>query len=732
MHKKPLIFILYLATSYTWAQSSEKTVFVKKIAQEIHLDGELNEAFWQEANFADNFWQLFPTDSLKSINNTRVKLVYNDTHLFIGIEAQAVDEKFIVSSLRRDFSARTNDNVTVLFDTFRDGQNAFLFGVSAYGVQREGLISERGASINGFSLTWDTKWQSECVRLKDRFIIEIAIPFSSIKYPEGSQKWGFQSYRYDLQSNERSIWTHVDQNQIPINIGYFGTLVFEKPLPVSKIPVYFIPYVNGIASNDFTGNPNVERASIGGDLKIPVGNSLNLDVTLNPDFSNVEVDDIITNLTRFEISLPEKRQFFIDNGDLFGNFGSFRDAIPFFSRRIGIAKDPEGNTIQNNILGGVRLSGKLDQNWRLGLLNIQNQEDLANQIASNNNSMFALQRKVFGQSQIGLFMVNRQTFKNYDFVENSNRFNRVVGLDYNLNSANNKWLGKFYTHKSIQPDDTHGNLSARANLVYNTRIWRFASDWVHVDQDFRSDLGFIPRTGVFKSGTNAVRNFYPKTGKINSHQIDLLNLMWFQQDLNYQKTDHVFRFQYQIEFKNQSQLELSSKTQYIYLSSAFDPTRSENGTPLPGAMGYNFGEWGLRYLSPYAKSFNFNSEVSYGTFFNGTRLSYKGNASYRIQPIAVIRLLWDLNLIELPEPYPTANLFLISPKFELTLNKKLFWSTLIQYSNLTDNFGINSRIQWRFAPISDLYLVYNDNYYTQDFGPVFRSINLKLTYWLNF
>ena len=160
MHKKPLIFILYLATSCTWSQSSEKTVFVKKIAQEIHLDGELNEAFWQEANYEDNFWQLFPTDSIKSINNTRVKLVYNDTHLFIGIEAQAVDENFIVSSLRRDFSARTNDNVTVLFDTFRDGQNAFLFGVSAYGVQREGLISERGASINGFSLTWDTKWQS--------------------------------------------------------------------------------------------------------------------------------------------------------------------------------------------------------------------------------------------------------------------------------------------------------------------------------------------------------------------------------------------------------------------------------------------------------------------------------------------------------------------------------------------------------------------------------------------
>ena len=512
---KPLALFLCLATYFISAQTPERSVLVKKIDQEIVLDGKLNEAFWKTANSADNFWQLFPTDSLKSTNETIVKIVYNDTHLLIGIEALAVDENFIVSSLKRDFSARTNDNVTVLFDTFRDGQNAFLFGVSAYGVQREGLISDRGAAINGFNLTWDTKWQSECIRFKDRFVIEMAIPFSSIKYPEVSQKWGFQTYRYDLQSNERSIWTNVDQNQIPINIGYYGALVFEEPLTASKMPIYLIPYVNVIVSNNFNGEPVSKKVTVGGDLKIPVGNSLNLDVTLNPDFSNVEVDDIITNLTRFEISLPEKRQFFIDNGDLFGNFGSFRDAILFFSRRIGIAKDPSGNTIQNNIIGGILLSGKLDQNWRIGVLNIQNQEDLQNQIASNNNSMFALQRKVFGQSQIGLFMVNRQTFKDYAFLKDTNRFNRVIGLDYNLNSANNKWLGKFYTHKSIQPDDRQGNLSAQANLVYNTRIWRFSSDWVFVDQDFRSDLGFIPRSGVFKSGTNMVRNFYPKKGNIN-------------------------------------------------------------------------------------------------------------------------------------------------------------------------------------------------------------------------
>jgi hypothetical protein len=712
-------------------QQEKRSLFVKKIDQKIELDGALNEAVWGEAEVATDFWQMFPTDSLRSTNKTEVKLLYDDTHIYVGAYAKGVDANFMVSSLKRDFSARSNDNVTVLFDTFRDGQNAFLFGVSAYGVQREGLVSDRGVTINGFSLTWDIKWKAETVRGEDFFSIEMAIPLNSVKYPEGSQRWGFQTYRYDMQTNERSSWSPVPQNQIPVNLGYLGELVFEAPLRKNKTPLYVIPYINGISSNSFDQSPKTNAVKVGGDMKIAVGNGLNLDVTLNPDFSNVEVDDIITNLTRFEISLPEKRQFFIDNRDLFGNFGGSREAVPFFSRRIGIARDLEGNTIQNNILGGVRLSGKLDENWRLGVLSIQNQEDLSNNIASNNNAMFALQRKIFNQSQFGAFIVNRETVKDYDFLEEKDRYNRVIGLDYNLNSANNHWVGKFYTHKSFQPDDTQGNLSSGASINYNTRIWQFSSKWVYVDQDFRSDLGFIPRSGIIKTGISGTRIFYPKKGQINSHSIEVSNYNWQQKSLDYKKTDHFKRIEYNIEFKKQDQLTFLLRNQYVYLSNEFDPTRSENGIPLPANVDYEFNEWSVAYQSNVARLFNFSSQFSYGSFYNGTRFSYQGNTQFRIQPKVSMSLLWDYNQVRLPNPYPSANIILISPKLELTLNKKLFWSTLVQYSNQSDTLGINSRLQWRFAPLSDLYLVYNDNYYTREFGPVFRSINLKFTYWLS-
>ena len=728
-----LITLLFALNSIKSNAQTEKkrSVFVKKIDQNILLDGVLDEDIWDQAEIVADFWQNFPTDSLRSINKTIVKLLYDDTHIYISAFSKGIGPDFRVSSLKRDFSARSNDNITLLFDTFRDGQNAFLFGVNAFGVQREGLISGSGTSVSGFSLTWDIKWQTASNLNDNSFTIEIAIPLNSLKYPEGVKKWGFQAYRFDMQSNERSSWSPVPQNQIPINLGYLGELVFEQPLTRNKTPLYLIPYVNGLSSKSFEDNSTNNSLTIGGDLKLAIGNGLNLDVTLNPDFSNVEVDNIITNLTRFEISLPEKRQFFIDNGDLFKNFGGSREAVPFFSRRIGIARDGEGNTIQNNILGGVRLSGKIDENWRLGVLNIQNQEDLSNEIASNNNAMFVLQRKVFKQSQIGAFIVNRESLKDYEFLKEKDRYNRVFGLDYNLNSANNKWIGKFYTHKSFQPDDSEGNLSSGASLIYNTRIWRLSSKWVYVDQDFRSDLGFIPRTGIIKTGISGERTFYPKRGRINSHSIQLSNYSWQQKSLDYKKTDHFRRFEYNIEFKKQNQLGFSVRNQFIYLSNPFDPTRSENGEPLPANIDYTFNQWSVEYQSNLANLFNFSSELSYGSFFNGTRFSYQGNTEFRIQPKVVMSLLWDYNQVRLPEPYPSANIILISPKVELTLNKKLFWSTLVQYSNQSDNLGINSRLQWRFAPLSDLYLVYNDNYFTRDFGPIFRSINLKLTYWLS-
>ena len=165
---------------------------------------------------------------------------------------------------------------------------------------------------------------------------------------------------------------------------------------------------------------------------------------------------------RSKCFIPEKRQFFIDNSDLFGNFGTSFYTIPFFSLTIGLERDTTGNLIENSIIGGVRLSGKHSFNYRLVLLNIQIVENTGSEILPNNNMMLALQRQVFSKSNIGFFMLNRQSFLDYDFLCPENEYNRVLGMDFNLASPDNTWTDKFYLHKSLQPGDQKGNLSSQA------------------------------------------------------------------------------------------------------------------------------------------------------------------------------------------------------------------------------------------------------------------------------
>ena len=720
-----------LLISGVYAQESIRSINVKYISEEIALDGVLNEAAWQTADTGSDFWQFFPTDTTRSMNPTEFRLLYDDHTLYIGIRAEAQSGNYIVSSLRRDFSGVSNDNVTLMFDTFHDGTTAFMFGMTPYGVQRESFISGGGSERNSLNTTWDQKWLVESKMYDDHYVLEAAIPFSSVKFTEGETSWRVQCYRWDMQTNEQSAWAKVPQNQLLSSLAFMGKMVFEKPLGKSHTPFAIIPYINALTSKDFINDNPDSKLHFGGDAKVAIGNSMNLDITVNPDFSNVEVDDIFTNLTRFEVFLPEKRQFFIDNNDFFGSYGdAYNAAKPFFSRRIGLARDKSGNLIENRIIGGVRLSGKIGQDWRLGFLNIQTDEDVSNEIAGNNNMMLAVQRKMFSRSNLGFFAINRQTFKDYDFQDSNQEYNRVVGLDFNLASADNSWTGKFYLHKSFQPDDTNGNLSAQATVTYSPRKFSWTMDWMFVDEDFHSDLGFVPRTGILKNGNELSFNFYPKSGKISQHGPGIRALYYWRQNMDYKKTDHTYRLYYNINFNNQSTLSLASENRYIYLLNDFDPTRS-GGVPIPGNSGYTFNQYEVSYQSNPANVLAVRAESSGGQFYTGHNFTASTALTLRVQPWASINLNTRYDAIRLPEPHSNADYWLVTPEVDITFSKSLFWSTLIQYSNQRDNLGINSRLQWRFAPLSDLYLVYNDNYFTKDFGPKFRSINLKVTYWLN-
>ena len=729
--KDILFFTALFLALQGFSQTTNKSVFVNYIEKPIILDANLNEMAWQNSKGASGFWQYFPLDSIQAKQQATIKFLFDDDNLYVGIKVNALANDFIIPSLRRDFSASGSDNITLLFDTFNDGTNAFIFGTNPYGIKREMLLSGGGSELRDFTMAWDTKWKCKTAIKEDHYIAEMIIPLSAFKYREGETKWRFNSYQFDTQDNVRNTWVNIPQNQFIFNLAYMGEMIFEKPLGQSKTPVSIIPYVNTITAKDFENDISKTDLKFGGDAKFTIGNSLNLDVTINPDFSQVEVDQQVTNLTRFEISLPERRQFFIENSDLFADFGNNRDSNPFFSRRIGIAQDANGNIIENNIIGGVRLSGKVNNNLRVGLLTMQTAEDIKNEIPTVNNAVITLQQKVFKRSNISVMFINKQATKEYDFLADEDKYNRIIGLDYRLASEDNTWVGKYFLHKSFSQGVKDKNYSAGFSTQYFDRDFNVRLSGVYVGDNYESDLGFLRRTDIFKITPKIERTFWPIESTIQKHSFSITPIFIWKPELNFKNSDYVVISRWQASFKNTGEFTAEMYNRFTYLFSAFDPTGTDGAIALPIDSSYKYTTVSLGYRSDKRKTLSYQIEPSIGTFFNGKKYSFEANLAWRIQPKFSGSLQINYDKINLPDPYPDASIWLIGPKVDLTFNKSIFWSTFIQYSSQQKNVGINTRLQWRFAPLSDLFIVYNDNYFSNGFAPRFKSLNLKLTYWLN-
>ena len=725
-----LVLISFFFSSIVYGQSKydREPIDVRRTDAAVVIDGNLNDPIWQTATPSSDFWQYSPYDSVKAIKQTEIFMAYDDEFLYIAAKCYSAGNDYIIPSLKRDYRAGGSDNLTFLIDPFSDRTNAFIFGINPYGVLREALISNGGTEIGrDWDDSWDSKWTGAAEIYDNYWVGEIAIPFKSIRFKEGSKEWYFNSYRFDTQSNENTSWTRIPRNQFIINLAYMGKMKWEEPLKKTGSNISIIPYLAGGAVQDFEGKEGLDLSGgIGGDAKIAVTSGLNLDLTFNPDFSQVEVDRQVTNLDRFEIFFPERRQFFLENSDLFGSFGT-RNINPFFSRRIGIVQDTATDSnIENTIYYGARLSGKLDNNWRLGLLNMQTAKDELNGLPGFNYSVTAVQRKLFSRSNIGLIFVNRQAIDK-DSSDLFNPYNRVIGLDYNLASSDNKWSGKFFVHKSFSPEVKDKDWTYGARLVYNVR--KFRLQWRHeqVADNYNAEVGFVRRTDIVRMQPGARYFFYPDKGQITQHGPGLETDITIRPDSG--RIDHQVELFWSFNFLDTRRLNIRYRNFYTRLLDEFDPTNTD-GTPLPAFTEYNYSGIDLEYSSDRRKVLSYSIQPYFGQFYNGKRINLRGRFTYRFQPLGSISLNYNYNYIDLPEPYASTSLFLIGPRLDLTFSKNIFLTTLVQYNNQIDNINVNARFQWRFKPVSDFFLVYTDNY-TTGFNIKNRAIIAKLTYWLN-
>ena len=539
-------------------QNDAYQLHIHRATSPIVIDGSAHEPAWQSAEVASNFWMVLPMDTDRAKVRTDVRMTYDDHQLYLSAICYYGDVPgpYIVESLRRDWSFGKNDNFIFFLDTFDDQTNGFTFGVNAAGAQWDGLLYEGGKA----NLSWDNKWTSAVKNYKDRYELEIAIPFTSIRYKKGITRWGVNFSRLDLKTTEKSSWTPIPRQFPTASLALTGELIWDEPPPSQGSNISLIPYALGGLSRDYEAKtPLLTRHDVGMDGKVAVGSALNLDLTVNPDFSQVDVDQQVTNLDRYELFFPEKRQFFLENGDQFANFG-YPTIRPFFSRRIGLGGVP--------IRFGARLSGKLNKDWRLGVMDMQTGAADEALLPAENFSVFALQRRVFSRSNIGVLMVNKESAA-YRPAGAPSSYNRNLGVEYNLASADNLWTGKLLYLKSLQPGKNNSGSVYAGNLQYFSRRWLIGGQIENVDENYTAEVGYVPRRGYHHLLTTIGYTFLPEGGPILSHGPILTSSNFF--DWSGRLSDYETTLGYSVTLRSQSVFAATAGADYVRLLQPFDP-----------------------------------------------------------------------------------------------------------------------------------------------------------------
>ncbi len=731
-----LSFYFWVLSYVLFAQNNAEVyqLNIQRMNEKIRLDGVLDESFWEDVEIATNFWLNFPVGGTPVDNEvqTTVKITYDDDFIYLGVECYGKGP-FLVQSLKRDSDSFWNgDAFAVVFDPVNERTNGVIFGVNPGGVQTEALITgepaRRGGQLSGYNKAWDNKWYTQASVTENGWTAEMMIPFKSLRFGRKGH-WGINFIRVDAQNNANHSWAPVPIQFYGTDLGYLGQLIWDKPPRNEKGNISLVPYLLGNTYKDYKSKSDLSQSfALGMDAKIAINSNLNLDLTVNPDFSQVDVDEQQTNLTTVNLRFPEQRLFFLENSDIFSNFGT--NAKPFFSRKIGL--DDDGNTIP--IIYGARLSGNLNKNLRIGLMNTQTQEQ---ELPGNNYSSFALHQRILKRSVLRGYFHNRIGYTDGSVQEDN--FSRIGGLEFNYSSENSKW--RVVTGYGLAFSNENQNENHLFNLFggYGGRAFNVMVNISGLGDNYINDFSLIPRQKHYDALEDTTYilgfnhwwatmgyKFYPKNTFINQHGFSLTT----NGDRTATSSELIqdkHQLSYKFLMKNTSALDLSYAHEGVNLLYPFGFTDNE---PLPAQL-YRFDYGQIKYMTDKRREIKLTFGFRYGSFYNGTRTEFSLAVDYRVQPWGNFSLNFVQNDLEFPGNYGTEQLLLFGPKAEINFSKNFFWTTFMQYNTQSDNFNINSRLQWRYMPMSDLFIVYSDNYMVEHFGPRNRGLVLKLNYWFN-
>lgn len=734
-----LLFMLVMSASHVFGQEDPPQglaayqIHMQMAREPIVLDGLLDDQAWLDAAFASDFWQQYPVDHMKATPRTEVRLTYDADHLYIAAVCYDV-QGYVVQTLKRDNGFFEGDAFGVIIDPMNSKGNGFLFGVSPYNVQTDELLGLEAKDREDLSFSWDNRWFSVVSRFPDHYIIEMAIPFKTLRFKSSITTWGINFIRNDLSRNQHHSWTPIPVNFELYDLGYTGNLIWDRSPAKTGTNISVLPYATASIMKDRESDMPQSKPAVamGADVKVALTSSLNLDLTVNPDFSQVDVDVQQTNLTRFNLRFPEKRGFFQENEDLFAEFGP-NNAKPIFTRRIGLDDD----NMPVPISYGARLSGNLNTRLRVGLLNLQTKA--RNATLRQNYSIAVFNHGLWSRSVVRGYVTNRQSYKTSGGSDQPD-YGRNAGLEFNYLNESGTWNYFADFHLSGKPDIGIGTFS-NLGLEHAGRNWRFRLNYLNIESDYYADIGFIPRLNHYDALAKTTvhigyQRLFGRVGyiirptagqQIITHEIEARNETNLYPDGTF--SDRESRVDYEIKFRNTSNLTLQLQDNETRLLFATGFTDEE---PLnPGI--YRYPRFTLTHETDARKLFSVQSEIALGQFYNGHLNKYLLQLSYRRQPWANFSLSWEQNNLTLPDPHGQSKFTLINMRGEVNFSTRVFWTTFLQYNTQQENFNVNSRLQWRYATMSDLFLVYADNYTISPFMEKNRSraIMLKINYMFN-
>ncbi len=701
-----------LLLAFQDADAGRSSVRAVHVAPPPRIDGRLDEECWQAAPQIGALTQVEPHEGAPPSERTEVRLLFDEAHLYIGVRCfDREPSRIIATQMARDAVLDYDDRLEIVIDSFRDRRNAYFFQINPAGDKGDALISNNGQDFNK---PWDGIWEGAATIDAEGWSAELAIPFQTLAFDRSSESWGFNLNRWIKRRNEVDRWSSPRNDTPVFLISKAGDLSGLVGLH-QGLGLDVVPFFHGDWVNDRTAGTDETSGKPGLDAFYRITPSLQAVLTINTDFAETEVDARQLNLTRFPLFFPEKRSFFLQDAGIFQFADLGHDLIPFFSRRVGL--DAAGEEVP--ILYGGKITGR-HEGWNIGSLYVRT--DATESVSERDLAVARISHNLGEASTLGgIFTSGDPTGPSSSQTYGVDWNYRTSGFLGDKNLTSSVWLLQTQTRGALGDDLAYGASIGAPNDLWT---WKLAAR--EVQSNFDPALGFVPRTGV--RTYDATLEYEPRPGgDVRQLHYEAIGQVVTGVDDRLQSALLTLQ-PLGLEWDSGDELRLQVIPQREVLDSGF---QISDGVFVP-VGDYTWTRARVEFESALKRPVSCNLALEGGSFYDGHREDAEAELSWRPSRFFNGALAYTQNHVVLDEGAFTDHLGSVHANW--TPSPEVEWRNFLQFDNVSDSLGINSRVRWILQPGSDLYLVWNQTQarVAGSFIPLQQEAAFKIGYTLRF